>query len=457
MASTSSNPPPAAGSSSSSAMPAPPVFVSHRRRQQEAEAGADDDAAEDEAYTPYVPLAQRREARFQQLASRGGKEAQTLLDSEALRLEAEAELARKRDKQRRERTLLDNAQEVKRRKAEEDARKTADELRREEEDKLLKELQGQQRKLAGNQELAQGVEYTEVMKATWRPPAYVRARTEEEHDAIREKLGFQVEGEDVPPPAPDFQVRPPRARDGRSPGEFFCVLTAPPQHARLQDMKLPPPLLKYLKAKKILKPTPIQVQGIPTAFSGRDMIGIAFTGSGKTLAFSLPAIMLALEEEGKMPFEKGEGPVAMIVCPSRELARQTYEGLLAMCACLHEAGYPDLGVLLTIGGISMAEQAAVLNKGLHIVVATPGRLIDLLSKKKFTLDACKCVVSAWVSERSASPVPLLMRVLACAAFRYLCLDEADRMIDMGFEENVREIMSYFKVRRASRLPAWATC
>lgn len=192
-------------------MPAPPVFVSHRRRQQQAEeadGGDGDDAAEDEAYTPYVPLAQRREARFQQLASRGGKEAQTLLDSEALRLEAEAELARKRDKQRRERTLLDNAQEVKRRKAEEDARKTADELRREEEEKLLKELQGQQRKLAGNQELAQGVEYTEIMKATWRPPAYIRARTEEEHDAIREKMGFQVEGEDVPPPAPNFQVRP---------------------------------------------------------------------------------------------------------------------------------------------------------------------------------------------------------------------------------------------------------
>lgn len=60
-----------------------------------------------------------------------------------------------------------------------------------------------------------------------------------------------------------------------------------------------------------------------------------------------------------------------------------------MCTALREGGYPDLGVLLTIGGISMAEQAAVLNKGLHIVVATPGRLIDLLSKKKFGLDACK--------------------------------------------------------------------
>lgn len=156
---------------------------------------------------------------------------------------------------------------------------------------------------------------------SWRPPKYIRDRTAEENDAIRERLGFQVEGDNVPPPTPEFQ-----------------------------DMKLPPPIIKYLKGKKILKPTPIQIQGIPTAyvnrpfvvsrctlrlgatsfadsctprtllsarsFSGRDMIGIAFTGSGKTLTFSLPAIMYALEEEGKMPFVKGEGPVAMIVCPS---------------------------------------------------------------------------------------------------------------------------------------------
>lgn len=154
-------------------------------------------------------------------------------------------------------------------------------------------------------------------------------------------------------------------------------------------MKLPAPLIKYLKNKNIVKPSPIQIQGIPTAFSGRDMIGIAFTGSGKTLAFSLPAIMFALEEESKMPFLKGEGPVGMIVCPSRELARQTYEGIREMCAVLAEGGYPQLGVLLTIGGISMQEQNDVLSKGLHIVVATPGRLIDMLTKKRFGLEACK--------------------------------------------------------------------
>jgi len=97
-------------------------------------------------------------------------------------------------------------------------------------------------------------------------------------------------------------------------------------------MKIPSTIVKYLKSNRIVTPTPIQMQGIPTAyalsfsavrvpetvdrFAGRDMIGIAFTGSGKTLAFCMPAIMLALEEETKLPFIRGEGPVGCILCPS---------------------------------------------------------------------------------------------------------------------------------------------
>jgi ATP-dependent RNA helicase DDX41 len=185
-------------------------------------------------------------------------------------------------------------------------------------------------------------------------------------------------------------------------------------------MKLPKSLLDFLKSKRILSPTPIQTQGIPVAFSGRDMIGIAFTGSGKTLAFCLPLIMFALEEEMKLPFIRGEGPVGVILCPSRELATQTYENIIAWCdAIAREPGgrYPRLNTLLCIGGISMGEQGHVLSKGLHIVVATPGRLQDMLEKKRFTFNNCK----------------------------YLCMDEADRMIDLGFEEDVRNIMSFFKV------------
>lgn len=120
------------------------------------------------------------------------------------------------------------------------------------------------------------------------------------------------------------------------------------------------------------------------------MIGIAFTGSGKTLAFILPAIMAALEMEAKVPFVRGEGPVGLIICPSRELARQTYEQCVAMCTVLKESGsYPELRSLLCIGGISMADQADVLNKGVHVVVATPGRLIDMLDKRKLNADNCK--------------------------------------------------------------------
>jgi hypothetical protein len=154
------------------------------------------------------------------------------------------------------------------------------------------------------------------------------------------------------------------------------------------------------------------------SFSGRDMIGIAFTGSGKTLAFCLPLIMFALEEEARLSFIRGEGPVGVILCPSRELASQTYENVLTWTGALAmDSRYPQLNTLLCIGGISMGEQSHVLNKGLHIVVATPGRLIDMLEKKRFTFDNCK----------------------------YLCMDEADRMIDLGFEEDVRNIMSFFKV------------
>ena len=154
------------------------------------------------------------------------------------------------------------------------------------------------------------------------------------------------------------------------------------------------------------------------------MIGIAFTGSGKTLAFCLPLIMLALEDECKLPFVRGEGPIGVILCPSRELASQTYDNVLQWTEALSNSGnYPRLNTLLCMGGISMGEQSHVLSKGIHIVVATPGRLIDMLEKKKINFDSCK----------------------------FFCMDEADRMVDLGFEDDVRNIMSYFKV--ISCLPA----
>jgi ATP-dependent RNA helicase DDX41 len=160
---------------------------------------------------------------------------------------------------------------------------------------VIEAIAAQKKKLGGAQELAKGVQYTESMKTSWIPPSYIRNRTALENNKIRERLGILVEGEDCPPPIEHFQ-----------------------------DMRLPSPLLKYLKEKKIKLPTPIQLQGLPVALSGRDMIGIAFTGSGKTLAFSLPLLLLALEAEMKLPFIQGEGPVGIIVCPSVSTQLSSY-------------------------------------------------------------------------------------------------------------------------------------
>lgn len=267
--------------------------------------------------------------------------------------------------------------------------KTEADRKREEEAAILAAQEAARKKLAGADELAKGIKYTDVLKTSWTPPSFIRNRTEQEHERTREQHHILAEGLSIPPPVPKFR-----------------------------DMKLPKPILDYLKGKKIQSPTPIQMQGLPVAFSGRDMIGIAFTGSGKTLAFSLPLLMFSVEAEMRLPFVQGEGPVGIIVCPSRELARQTYEGLNEMSGAMERAGFPQTRTLLCIGGINMSEQSHVLSKGFHMVVATPGRLQDMLEKRKFTLAACK----------------------------YLCLDEADRMIDMGFEEDVRNIMSFFKVR-----------
>jgi ATP-dependent RNA helicase DDX41 len=243
-------------------------------------------------------------------------------------------------------------------------------------------------------ERAHDIKYTEPMKTGWRPPSHIRSMTQRECDAIRKEWHIIVQGDDIPPPIKNFK-----------------------------DMRFPKPILDALKAKGISRPTPIQVQGLPVVLSGRDMIGIAFTGSGKTLVFSLPLIMFALEEEKKCPIVKGEGPFGLIICPSRELAKQTYEVICHYSEKLANAGFPTLTTLLCIGGVSMRDQEQHIRGGVHIIVATPGRLIDMLNKKKFTLNFC----------------------------RYLVLDEADRLIDLGFEEDIRNVMDYFSGQRQTLL------
>jgi len=165
---------------------------------------------------------------------------------------------------------------------------------------------------------------------------------------------------------------------------------------------------------------------MPALFSGRDIIGIAFTGSGKTLTFTMPLIMFALEEEMRMPLEAGEGPLGLILAPSRELARQTFEIVEYYAAALSRSEatkgkrYPTLRSSLIIGGEDKKTQVSVCQgEGVHCMVATPGRLNDLLSRKQLNMDICK----------------------------YLVLDEGDRMLDMGFDEEVHSIINHFKRQR----------
>jgi ATP-dependent RNA helicase DDX41 len=295
----------------------------------------------------------------------------------------------------------------------------------------------------------------------------------------------------TPTPTPPHRCPPQKIR------EMFHIHTegdqVPPPLTTFRDMKLPPPILKHLESKGIKKPTPIQIQAMPAALSGRDIIGIAFTGSGavddgalggaagaggcrrgvggllhqaargggaaatrpgalhppptppplppagKTLVFSVPMLMIALQEEMRMPLIQGEGPVVsarghgrppppfaycltcvtlpqaaktspaphhrptpphptsqppphpqgLIICPSRELASQTQEIIVNYTTVLAAGGFPELRTMLCIGGIDMRTQMDILKRGVHMVVATPGRLKDLLHKKRMNLDICR--------------------------------------------------------------------
>ena len=196
------------------------------------------------------------------------------------------------------------------------------------------------------------------MKTSWTCPRFLLSKPEEDHEANRKKWGIILEGDDCPPPIKNFK-----------------------------DMKIPACIVEKLAMKHITKPTPIQIQGLPALFSGRDVIGIAFTGSGKTLTFVLPMIMLALEEEMNMPVEAGEGPLGVVLCPSRELARQTYENLEYLVSGLKvsHAGrkYPQLRSQLIIGGEDKRVQCEIFERqGLHCLVATPGRLNDLFEAEE---------------------------------------------------------------------------
>uniref|UniRef100_A0A6B2L0B7 RNA helicase n=1 Tax=Arcella intermedia TaxID=1963864 RepID=A0A6B2L0B7_9EUKA len=241
---------------------------------------------------------------------------------------------------------------------------------------------------------AQGVTYSDSLVTTWVPPAWATSRTAKENNKIRKKYNITVKGEDVPPPLESFEA-----------------------------MKFPRPVLTTLNKKNIVIPSPIQIQGLPIILSGRDTIGVASTGSGKTLVFALPMLLFSLEEELKMHLVQGEGPFGLILCPSRELAAQTFNVIKEHVDALESSGYPRLNLMLVTGGTKTHTQTEQMRGGVHMIVATPGRLIDMLHSGKITLHFCK----------------------------FFVLDEADRLLDEGFEEDIRNIMDFFSGQRQTIL------
>ena len=165
---------------------------------------------------------------------------------------------------------------------------------------------------------------------------------------------------------------------------------------------LAPELNNNLKAMGFKEPTPIQNKGIPLALEGHDILGLAQTGTGKTLAFGLPLINHLLEQPAR-PLPKTTK--ALILAPTRELVNQIAESLKVL------TGNTRIRVTTVVGGQSINRQIGQLNKGTDILVATPGRLIDLMERGAIRLSEA----------------------------RYLVLDEADQMLDMGFIHALRQI------------------
>ena len=170
---------------------------------------------------------------------------------------------------------------------------------------------------------------------------------------------------------------------------------------RFEDLGLSPDVVRAVTDAGYTEPTPIQEKAIPIALQGRDLLGCAQTGTGKTAAFTLP--MIDVLTGGRA---KARMPRSLVLTPTRELATQISENFEIY------GKYHKLSQALLIGGVSITEQQSVLNRGVDVLIATPGRLLDLFERGKILL----------------------------AGVKILVIDEADRMLDMGFIPDVERIV-----------------
>ena len=235
----------------------------------------------------------------------------------------------------------------------------------------------------------QAVQYLPFRKSFYREVPELARMTPEEVSAYRIDLeGIKIKGKDCPKPLKTWAQ---------------CGLSGK--------------ILDVIKKSGYEKPTPIQAQAIPAIMSGRDVIGIAKTGSGKTLAFVLPMLRHVADQP---PLELEEGPIALILTPTRELAIQIYNECKKFCKGL------KMRPVCVYGGTGISEQIADLKRGAEIVVCTPGRMIDMLAA-------------------NSGKVTNLQRIT------YVVLDEADRMFDMGFEPQVMKIIGNIRPDRQTVL------
>src|SRR5271166_3984742 len=176
------------------------------------------------------------------------------------------------------------------------------------------------------------------------------------------------------------------------------------------EISLCPALQSNLARQGFIKPTPVQAQAIPPALAGRDVVATAQTGTGKTLAFLLPIMELLAQKAGS-------GVQALILSPTRELAMQTHEAATNLAVSM------GLRSAVVVGGMSEANQLQKIKKGAQVLIATPGRLCDFLDRKLVDL----------------------------SRVRVLVLDEADRMLDLGFLPAIRAILKTLPASRQTLL------
>jgi len=222
---------------------------------------------------------------------------------------------------------------------------------------------------------------TKFEKNFYREDPRVTARSEAEITEFRRQKEMKVQGQGIPRPVTTFE-----------------------------EAGFPDYILTTIKAQGFTAPSPIQCQAWPMALSGRDVVAIAQTGSGKTISFALPAMLHINAQPLLAP---GDGPIALVLAPTRELAVQIQQ------ECTKFGSNSRIRNTAIYGGAPKGPQIRDLQRGVEIVIATPGRLIDMLETGKTSL----------------------RRVT------YLVMDEADRMLDMGFEPQIRKIVGQIRPDR----------